>query len=323
MSDELVNPEVDALARHILQGREPVEMVIKGDTATGSPDVPAILTPDADGSWWLRDATEHSRKYAMRPDRRKGTARATTLASMVALIDHHDNGDTMVFVDEVEFTMTAVINYSEEVENGDYKKAAFGDHRIVYEFPISEEFAAWRDVSTKDMGAFQRFLNDRALDLAEPPKDLKATKESEVPAELRNLWRIARRLNAPGYATPADMHSLARGLELRATGKVTNIVREQSGEAVIHFEDTHEARNTEGKSVEVPHLFLISVPVFHRGDNFLLPCRLTYSKDGPGIRWTITVYRIEDAIRLAIEEAANTVASETGRPWVFGRPERS
>ncbi|MGQ3281290.1 MAG: DUF2303 family protein, partial [Shinella sp.] len=79
-------------------------------------------------------------EYRQAPAARHGTARADTLDSFVALIDRHKDGESVIFGKTTwpKPTLTAVLNYDREGVD-----ARRRDHRIVYEFPLTEEFKAW------------------------------------------------------------------------------------------------------------------------------------------------------------------------------------
>ncbi|TIU60862.1 MAG: DUF2303 family protein, partial [Mesorhizobium sp.] len=87
-------------------------------------------------------------EFRQAPDRRKGTATVETLASFIALVDRHKDDDSVLFGKTVwpDPKLTAVLDYDKEGV-----PARNRSHRIVYAFPLTEEFKAWVNGNAKPM----------------------------------------------------------------------------------------------------------------------------------------------------------------------------
>lgn len=240
------------------------------------------------------------------PARRKGTATVNTLASLSALVKRHMTADSVVFcaTSWPSPSITAVINYHELAANG---KAQFGDHRINYPFPLTDEFKAWAEQDGKAMkqADFASFIEERVAELA------LATSQEET--EFGQLFQTK-------MANPGEMLALSRGLEIHVAGTVKQNVRLQSGEGSIMFEEEH--RDSNNQPVVVPGLFMISVPAFLDGEPVRLPARLRYRVSGGSIAWFYQLYRWKELLRDRVISDVRTVGNDTGLPVYEGSPER-
>src|SRR5690606_5616350 len=123
--------------------------------------------------------------------------------------------------------------------------ARFGDHRVVYEFPLTEEFKAWVDTNAAPMeqDAFAVFLEEHAAELASPMEGERSEYE---------------RLFGEQMATPQDVLMLSRHLEVYVSAKAKQGIRLQTGERTVEFSEEHV--NAKGEAVTIPGIFMVSVP---------------------------------------------------------------
>ena len=82
------------------------------------------------------------------PDRRKGTATVDTLDSFISLVNRHKDERSALFGRCVwpDPKLTAVIDYDDAAG-----EARNRQHRIVYAFPLTEEFKTWVEMNAKPM----------------------------------------------------------------------------------------------------------------------------------------------------------------------------
>jgi len=256
------------------------------------------------------------------PRRRRGIAQMDRIESLIAHTNRFADKDSVIFADASTSSpsITAVLNYHEAVTSTDDEKREggskplprFGDHRGVYQFPLSDEWEAWLAANEKMMtqAEFAEFLEDRILDVLPPPENDDDTAKA--------LREIAATLNGT-FATAAKLMELSRGLAINIDARVKNAQVLASGEASLQYEETHN--DAAGKPISVPSLFVIGIPVFEFGEVYRIAVRLRY-RVGPGaIKWFYSLYRIDRVLNHAVEEAAQRVANETGLPLFFGNPE--
>jgi DNA polymerase-3 subunit beta len=166
------------------------------------------------------------------PARRKGIARVDTLDSFIDLIDRHKDGSSAIFGATTwpEPKLTTVLNYNEAAA------PHWNDHRIIYAFPLTEEFKAWinGNKTPMDQAEFAAFLEEHAAELAAPF-------DGEV-SEYERLFKER-------FATPADLIALARHLEVFVGASVKQGVRLQTGERTVEFKEEH--LNGKGEKVDI------------------------------------------------------------------------
>lgn len=262
----------------------------------------------------IKDLTDVIEKWRLYPTRRRGTATVNTLQSLIDLTNRHKSPHSAVFcaTSWPNPSITSVINYHDMVNSTAAEpaaagaKAQFGDHRILYPFPVTEEFKAWADQDGEAMKQveFAAFIEERVAELTQ------ATPQEE--AEFGQVFQTK-------MATPADMLVLSRGLEVNVAGSVKQQHRLQSGEAEIVF--TEEHLDGAGNKITVPGLFMISVPAFLDGDPVRLPARLRYRVGGGQVTWFYQLYRWKELLRERVVADVATVEVETALPIYEGSPE--
>lgn len=242
-------------------------------------------------------------QHRQEPARRLGTASATTLQSFIDLVDRHKDEGSVVFAKTAwpEPALTAVIDYHSL--DGTPR---WGGHRIRYAFPVTDEFKVWIDQNGKAMeqAEFAAFLEEHAAELSAPFGP-------EV-AEYEALFKER-------FATPNDLITLSRSLEVFVGARVKRQERLSSGERTVEFVEEHT--NTKGEKVEIPGLFMVSVPAFVDGDPVRIPARLRYRIQGGSIMWFYQLYRWQFWLRDQVKNDLDTVKQKTALPTFEGSPE--
>lgn len=247
---------------------------------------------------------EQIEKYRFAPERIKGTAKVETLQSLIDLVNRHKDDETsVIFASTVypEIALTAVIDYH-SVEHD----PQFAAHRILYEFPLTEEFKIWinNDGELMEQAKFAAFLEEHAAELA-----------SALPHEIAEYEPLFKER----FASPNTLITLSRDLEIYAGSKVKRGERLSSGERTVVFEEAHT--NGKGEPIEIPGLFIISVPAWLDGEKIRLAARLRYRLGGGTINWAYQIYRWEYFLRNQVMEDLAHTGKETGLPTFLGAPE--
>ncbi|WAX93172.1 YfdQ family protein [Aminobacter sp. NyZ550] len=237
------------------------------------------------------------------PARRKGTASTNTLASFIDLVNRHKDADSVLFgkTSWPEPKLTAVLDYDREGV-----AARNRGHRVVYTFPLTDEFKAWVNGSAKpmDQESFAAFIEEHAAELAAPFDGERSTYEP---------------LFKETMATPSDVLSLSRHLEVMVSAKAKQGIRLQTGERTVEFTEEHQ--NAKGEKVVIPGIFMVSVPAFVDGDPVRIPARLRYRIAGGDIKWFYQLYRWEFFLREQVGFDLKQAADGTGLPSFEGAPE--
>lgn len=281
-----------------------------------------IVLRDGNGKVELKTVAPLFADLLGKPARRKGTATATTLASFCELVNHSGDDGTVIFVD-ANWTapkLTAVLNYNlarsdgepqPAEEAGDDPLARFGDHRVVYPFPLSEPWNVWVANNGKLMPQeeFAAFIEDHIHEVAAPDTDPDNLEERRWADDFRT--RIAH---------PSELVDLARGLEIMVGAKIKTQARLQSGERSLVFETEH--RNADGGEVTVPGLFILRVPIFYEGLPQRMLVRLRYRAAGEkGVLWAYEIHRPDEVVTARVRADVREVEHRTGRAIFDGAPE--
>jgi uncharacterized protein YfdQ (DUF2303 family) len=269
--------------------------------------IPVIELPKGRALHGLKELLD---QYADHPDRMKGTATLTTLASFIEHANRQKLAESVIFADDVSAqpSLTAVYDYHEAEpgpEGGELGLANFLQHRAVYSFPFSDEWKAWTALSGKamEMVDFAEFVEDRLVDVILPEEGQDSIKTFAARLELT-------------LATPRQLMELSRGLKVNVDLRVERAHSLKSGASKLVFSEEHK---TDG--VTVPGGFALSIPVFRGGAKFDVPVLLRYRIDKGNVTWTYVLYRTDLILRTVIKDAADRAHAETGLPVFFGKSE--
>jgi len=292
--------EIEALTQKSLDYR-PVSLTDpRKDGRSLAETIPAYYDPD---DYAPRSVKAILDEWRIGPDFVKGTARALTAESLIALVNHHKTDKTALFYTVgSEPALTAVVDY--HGQNGD--APSYMRHKIVYPFPLSAEFVAWRKAagSMMKVGEFAEFLDDRIADLV-------VAEEWEV-AQYGDLFQTT-------FANPATMMQLSRGLKVRVETNVAETRILQSGEGEIVWQEEH--KDAHGKKLVVPGLFCVAIPVFEGGRRERFICRLRYRVFAGSLSWVFTIFDLDNRFREIVEAEAKGVSEATALSLFRGTPE--
>jgi uncharacterized protein YfdQ (DUF2303 family) len=265
--------------------------------------IPALLV--AGTAPQLKDVSALFEQWRTKPAAKKGTARALTLESFIALANRHKTADSAIFADTTwtKPSLTAVIDYHEAKNGGEPDNCR---HRLAYEFPLSEEWKAWVETNGKPFNQldFAAFIEDRIAELTAPTSDEVTYYED---------------LFATKIATPAELVTLSRGLQVNVDSRVKNASILQTGAAQIVFEEEH--RDANGNVLKVPGLFLLSVAPFFMGEKARIPVRLRYRVASGTIVWFYQIYRPDLAVTQRVRDDLLIVGQQTELPTFEASPE--
>lgn len=252
------------------------------------------------------------------PRRFKGTATVNDLGSFVALTNRGKADNSVLFAiknpERTACSLTAVLNYNEGQDGPEPGEPRFGDHRIVYAFPLSDEWKAWHKSNGAKMSQadFAEFIEDRVADLIEPP-DM-AVDGPDVDSTIE----LARKLGGK-FGSPSRLVELSRGMKVNADVRVAGAVNLSSGEGQIQFEETH--KDGQGAPLTVPQLFLVAIPVFDAGPLYRIAVRLRYRLSQGSVVWFYELYRPEKSFDHAFAEACEYAEEKTELRLFQGKPE--
>jgi uncharacterized protein YfdQ (DUF2303 family) len=298
--DTLSETAVKAIAELADRAGHKVTTFSVPSTAKGVPTSIPILINGATGS--ASSLSGLLEPWRTRPERKIGTAAVNTLESFIDLVERHKTDNSVIFADTdwQRPSLTAVVDYHAAEE------AAFGQHRIHYAFPRSEEWKVWTDKHGKPLNQvdFAEFIEDHIQDLTAPD----GLEEEGF-----------ERLFSCKVGYPNDLVMLSRGLQINAEVRVKNAIKLQTGESQITFEEDH--KNADGHPINVPGVFVINIPIFHGGAATRIPVRLRYKLRDGVIAWTFLLHRPDVYITEEVRRDLERAARELDLPKFEGKPE--
>lgn len=278
-------------------------------------DGEVLVLPEGKQIHSLRRFIDENR---LTPERRRGTCVVQELASFIDQANRFKDADSVLFADRTPAkpSLLAVLDYhraGSEEKIGE--KARFGQHRIAYPFPLSEEWKAWAAGNGQKMsqGDFAALLEDRVTDVLPPP-----LADDLTDGRFAGLLEFARLVHG-SWAGPAQLVELSRGLSIRQAAKVKDVRNLASGEVQVQYETEHQ--DAAGQPLRVPQLFLLGIPVFEAGPAYRVAARLRYRLTGGAVSWFYELWRPDLSLRHAFDLACEEARVGTGLPLVFGAPE--
>jgi uncharacterized protein YfdQ (DUF2303 family) len=296
------------------QASKEAECRIETETAHDGTEVSVLVARAGVTATVIQDKLD---AFAALPRSRAGTVRAFDVASFAALVLRDYDRGSVIFADVgaegVKFE--AVLDYHIPMSEHTDKAREGGQHGrevVLYDPNLSREWQAWTDQAGKSMsqGDFAAWIEDHLPDIADPRHLL--DNPSCTAAKLGEVYGFTS-ANLWGYAEREKLASVSEGLSIREAAQVKNAVNTASGE--VSFTYVTEHTDSDGRPLTVPKRFLLSIPVFEREAEYLVPVKLAYRKQAGSIVWTFELFRPdrfrEDAIKgmVAGLKAALTPAS--------------
>lgn len=283
------------------------------DAVTQNAEV-EILTLDAKGvevlsvpsGRTLVAVRQYLEPYRTAPERRRGTAKLTTLQSFCDHVSRFRDAHSALFADDNAKApkLVGVLDYHEATASGSPR---FGVHRALYDFPIADEWKVWTSTVPMAQAAFAEFIEDHIGDVLDP----KSLGES--------TWAFVEQLEIV-LATPSALMGLSKGLSVYVDSRATNKIDLGSGEGQLSFNEEH--KDSQGAPLKVPRGFAVGIPVFTGGERYSLPIRLRYRVSAGKVTWELKPHRVELAFRHAVTEACDKAAGLTKLPLFYGAPEQ-
>lgn len=252
----------------------------------------------------LESVKQFTDQYLKNPERKKGFAKLKDLASFVAHANRFKDKGSALFANPDAPAIFSVLDYHLEGTG----VARFGEHRGLYECPLSDEWKAWtaREGQKLNQQDLAEFLEDRILDVIDPATAGDGSK------------KIAETLGC-SFATPQKLLELSRGLTVHVSAKVRQVTNLATGEASMQFEDEH--KGADGAPLKIPGAFFVAIPVFKNGPLYQIAARLRYRVVGPSVTWFYQLHGVDRVFDHAFKEACDTAQKETGLPLFVGTPE--
>lgn len=176
----------------------------------------------------------------------------------------------------------------------------WGDFGCDFAPELSLEWLAWTAAGKASLtqSEFAEFLEEHASNIVAPP----VASDGGPLVELGQLLGLS-------YATPAEIIGLSRAFQVKVGSEIKQARTLQSGETELVFKEEH--RDTDGRPVRVPGLFVIAIPVFDGGEIYALPVRLKYRATASGVSFKITMHKPERTFDDALKNMRDAIEKTT------------
>lgn len=253
-------------------------------------------------------------EYRDAPKCYRGVARVTRIESFIDHVTRFKDPASALFAkDDMERPeLMAVLDYSLGRIDGEVHAPRYGQHRTLFQFPLSDEWKKWTGKNGAKMGLteFAEFIEDRFIDVEQ------VTDVSKLNGDIQKLVGT---VGAASLASPSALIELSRGLKVHVKDEVTNAASIASGEVEVQFKSEHTDKF--GNKLSVPSLFILNIPVFARGEVYRVAARLRYRvKDGALTFW-YELWGIDRVFELAFTDVCEAAREKTGLPLIYGQPE--
>lgn len=261
--------------------------------------------------------------YRDNPKYRAGNAAFTQLPSFIGHVNRFKTANSVVFAQDsrTDPALKAVYDYHEAVNVGSdgvddvaYDEALphFMRHTASYRFPLSDEWIAWTENNSQPMAMkdFAYFIEDRIVDI------FNASGDDDLNDDIRQFMKATKGT----LADAARLLDISRNLQINEASTVKNMVNISSGETEILFSSEHQ--DAAGQKLVLPSVFIIAIPVFKTGDCYKIAARFRYRKKDGGVVFWYELYRTDQVIDHAFNEACEKVSQETELPLFYGSAEK-
>jgi Uncharacterized conserved protein (DUF2303) len=270
-----------------------------------------------------REALEY-----LKPARRKGTAKLDDLQSLIDWTNRFKGPTSVLFADPntSDPSIMCVADYhaggpaDQENPTGE-ATARHCHHRATYNFPLSEEWKAWMEISgvpleKDDLG---EFIETNAKDIMDPTAAILENEEASGNENWENrLIRTAQQIEGR-YGQLTQLLKMSKQFQVYETSDLTIVSNRDTGEGAIQFLNEH--KDASGQPLKIPNLIIIAIPVFLNGAPYRMPVRFRYRKTGASIKFILTVYNPEKSFESAFDEAVTEATEATELLTLMGSPE--
>lgn len=223
---------------------------------------------------------------------RKENLNTHCLSSFIDHIKRYVSDDTILLAqqpavngNQASFKMLAIIDG--HPKGTDLENTGAEQHKVKYIAALHQRAERWLDNERKSMkqSDFAAFIEDNMSDLC--------VLEDFVPPF------------GKAVASPADLLTLSRGLDVRVNQTVRSATRLSSGEVSLVF--TTENTRQDGSELIVPEWFGLRLPIFVGTQPIIIPVRLRYAVREGVISFSFLFHNFEAVLEQIIRVSIDTV----------------
>lgn len=255
----------------------------------------------------LRKVMERYREF---PVRKRGTARLTTLDSLIRHTQRFMDENTAAFVDTSDMEKPRIVTVLDYNLAGADGRARWGEHQSIYNFPLSDEWRAWMEKNGEENSMtqtdFATFLEDRIIDVCSADRATAGSIAEKIAAHLNIKW-----------ASPQQVMQLASGVEVNSGAQSAEFVSTQLGTRQVVYKESHTG--PAGAPLDIPGGFLIRIPIFKGDEPFVIPVLLRFRPRS--MSWFYELFRPDKHLEMAVNDSVSKLVQATHVQAFDGIPE--
>jgi len=237
------------------------------------------------------DVESITRPHAAHPARKTGNYVVHDADSFVAYMAKHQQPESEVWADVVNWRVVGVINAHEGTDgpvDAYGPEAGWGDHRVQYTITGTEAWKAWRELDGKlvDQATFAEHIEARSVDILVPPG--------------------------------ADMLELAETFQATIGVNFESSRLLSSGERQFEYRETVDAKAGRKGQLSIPKQFTLALIPFEGAEVFKVTARFRYRIADGALRVGYRLDRPADVLREAFLRVVDTITTRVEAPVFRG-----
>lgn len=220
---------------------------------------------------------QHLKPLAPKLHHVKQTVAMLNQASFSAYLNRFKTPESQILADYRQPLIAAVVDYHTP---GQPALPGYGEHRVTFQPPWSEEWARWRKIDNKPMeqADFAEFIEENYMDVAEPPS--------------------------------AELLDVVGSLQAKKNVEFHSGIRLQDGTTQLSYNEKIESK---GKgTLKVPAEFSLGVPIFYGGERYKVRVLLRYRINEGALVFIAKINRREFVEQTAFNDIVAQVEAATG-----------
>lgn len=226
--------------------------------------------------------------FLPRPVTRRGEIKVYDPPSFVGYVNRFQNDASVIFVDKVGTTLTAVLDYHEGDKDG---RPDWCRHRVVLALRPTRQWLLWTGQNKQGMtqAAFAAFMEENIPDIIDPPG--------------ATIVEMARTLQAK-----------------KDVAFESNILRQTDGSFKFFYSENVQGA-THRADLKIPELFTLLLTPFENSSQYSVVARFRFRLgDGGKLTLSYELVRLEDVLEDAFQKAAEHIAEGVDGTFIVNGP---
>lgn len=274
-----ISSDAQAIIDAARLGENPAELELGKYYAVRRTDGQGIDTIDLTGD-----------QYRAYPRRVTGVVHVDNVASFAEYYAKHASPASEVFADEKRRQIVAVLDAPASETSDTDARADWRQHLLILTPPFTDAWKTWagKDRQMMSQTDFAEFIEDNLADIAPEP------------------------------VSAADMLLVATTFQRHDKVQFASSTILDSGERLLRYEETVDARAGDKGSIKVPAKFKIGVTIFDDAPHYGIECRFRHRVKSGALSMAYLLDRPADKMRDAFRSVVDLAAEQTGATIMRG-----